>query len=244
MKLGIIGSSYSVGSHVNPATNKSDLVLPFEHWFDGIDVVNAACASKGTELYLNKVVYLKKHHGIDTLLMESVNNRSMLNTHTGPQSYDVIKHNENIDEMVCDVYRDSRSMFAYKRYLHQEMDYENYGTLAEYNIWKEFQMNIAAPVPMNEFWAITDMAQTIDLCKMLGINVITWANRWHMEEQPSFINAMQDQTYVKFGNEFNAYDYYSKKYDPDSIRCDSSHFTDAVNQEMVADFIMPALLNG
>jgi hypothetical protein len=87
------------------------------------------------------------------------------------------------------------------------------------------------------------MAQTIDLCKMLGIKVVTWANRWRMEERPSFSAAMQDQTYVKFGEEVNAYDYYSKKYDPDTIRCDSSHFTDAINAEMVKDFIMPALLD-
>ena len=89
MKLGIVGSSFSVGSHLNPATGKNDLALPFETWikkYSNIEVVNAACASKGTELYLNKVLYLKKQHNIDTLLMEIINNRSMLNFKTQTES--------------------------------------------------------------------------------------------------------------------------------------------------------------
>ena len=73
MKLGIVGSSYSVGSHKDSDTNVV-LAKPFESWFGDIDLINSACASKGTELYLNKVLYLKKQHNIDTLLMEVINN--------------------------------------------------------------------------------------------------------------------------------------------------------------------------
>jgi hypothetical protein len=243
MKLGIVGSSYSVGSHVNHDTGTHDLVLPFENWFKGIDVVNAACAGKGTELYLGKVMYLKKEHGIDTLLMESINNRSMLNVNTQLDAYKVIQKNDNIHDIINEVFKDSASIYPYKRYIHQEIDFQQFGSESEFNVWKEFQKNIASDSTMNEFWGLIDMAQTIDLCKLLDIKVVTWANRWHMEQLPSFKSVIQDQTYVKFGNELNAYDYYSKKYDPVSIRCDTAHFTDAINEEMVNDFIMPALLN-
>ena len=63
-RVGIIGSSYSVGAHHNFATGKNDLAAPFESWLykytNGIEFFNSACSSKGTELYLNKIVYLKK----------------------------------------------------------------------------------------------------------------------------------------------------------------------------------------
>ena len=65
MKVGIVGSSYSVGMHYNP-DGEDPLALPFEKWLyehtDGIEFFNSACAGKGSELYLNKLVYLKEKH--------------------------------------------------------------------------------------------------------------------------------------------------------------------------------------
>ena len=66
MKVGIVGSSYSVGCHHNYETGENNLALPFETWLEkyteGMQFFNSACAGKGTELYLNKVVYLKDQH--------------------------------------------------------------------------------------------------------------------------------------------------------------------------------------
>ena len=50
---------------------------------------NSACSGKGTELYLNKIVYLKEKYDIDGLIMELVNNRSMLNVKILPDMYKV-----------------------------------------------------------------------------------------------------------------------------------------------------------
>lgn len=244
MKLGIVGSSFSVGNHTNPITGKNDLALPFEIWikkYSNIEVINAACASKGTELYLNKVLYLKKQHSIDTLLMEVINNRSMLNFKTQIESYKVIWKENDIDNIIDNVFKDSRSMFEYQRYIHQDIDYNNFGTKQEYRHWKRFQESIAANCTMNEFWALIDMKQTVDLCELLGIKVVAWAKSWHMEQLPPFKSVIGDQIYVKFGNFMNAHDYYQNKYSNENILCDESHFTDTINEEMIKDFILPCL---
>ena len=101
-KIGILGSSFSVGSHHNPETGENNLALPFETWLykytSDMEFYNSACSGKGTELYLNKIVYLKKKYNIDTVLMELVNNRSMLNVKT--QEYD-------LDNITDELYKDS-----------------------------------------------------------------------------------------------------------------------------------------
>lgn len=243
MKLGIIGSSFSVGSQKDPDTNVV-LAKPFESWFGDLNIINSACAGKGTELYLNKVLYLKKQHNIDTLLMEVINNRSMLNVKTQMNSYKVIWEESNIDNIINDVYKNSSSMFKYQRYLHQDIDYKNFGTEKQFKIWKQYQESIAADYTMNEFWALCDIKQTIDLCKLLGIRVITWAYRWHMEQIPVFESVIKNAEYIKFDNSFNAYDYYENKYGKENIRCDLDHFNDEINEEMIRDFILPKLKKG
>ena len=55
---------------------------------------NSACAGKGTELYPNKIVYLKEKHNIDAVLMELVNNRSMLNFKCLPE--DIVRYKEQM----------------------------------------------------------------------------------------------------------------------------------------------------
>ena len=241
VKLGIVGSSYSVGRHHNPKTGGNDLALPFETWFDNIDVFNSACASKGTELYLSKVLYLKKQHNIDTLLLEVINNRSMLNVKTQTDSYKRIWKETNIDHIVNDVYKDSSSMFEYQRYIHQDIDYKNFGTEKQFKIWKQYQESIAADCTMNEFWALCDIKQTIDLCELLGITVVAWAHHWHMEQIPVFDSAVQDATYVKFPDYMNAHDYYVNMYGKDRVLCDSCHFNDNTNKHLIKDFLLPAL---
>jgi|SaaInl0LU_22_DNA_1037365.scaffolds.fasta_scaffold01525_8 hypothetical protein len=240
MKLGIVGSSYSVGSHRDSETNVV-LAKPFESWFGDIDLINSACASKGTELYLNKVLYLKKQHNIDTLLMEVINNRSMLNVKTQLNNYKVIWEESNVDNIINDVYKDSISMHRYQRCIHQEIDYTEFGTKKEYNLWKRFQESIAADGMMNEFWALIDMRHTIELCELLDIKVVAWANRWHMEKIPVFDSVIGNQTYIKFGDFMNAHDYYANKYDKENILCDYAHFKDEINKEMIEDFILPKI---
>lgn len=240
MKLGIVGSSFSVGSHRDSDTNVV-LAKPFESWFDDIDLINSACASKGTELYLNKVLYLKKQHNIDTLLMEVINNRSMLNVKTQMNSYKVIWEESNIDNIINDVFKDSQSMLKYQRYIHQEIDYTEFGSKSDYNTWKKFQESIAIDWTMNEFWALIDMKHTIELCELLNIKVVAWANRWHMEKIPVFNSVIGNQTYIKFGDFMNAHDYYANKYGKENILCDLAHFNDAINEEMIEDFILPKL---
>lgn len=241
MKLGIVGSSFSVGCHYNPKTGKSDLALPFESWFTDLDVINAACASKGTELYLNKILYLKQKHNIDTLLLELINNRSMLNFKTQLEEYKVIWKSDNIDDIINDVYKDSSSMYKYQRYLHQDVDYKKFGTEKNYKIWKSYQEQIAADCTANEFWALCDIKQSIDLCNLLNIKVITWAHHWHLEKIPVFSSVVKNAFHIKFPNHYNALDYYVSKYRKENVLCDSAHFNDATNKEMIEDFIIPAI---
>lgn len=243
LKLGIIGSSYSVGNHHNPVTGANDLAKPFESWIKGIEVVNAACASKGTELYLNKILYLKQSHNIDTLLLEVINNRSMHNFKTQLDNYKQIWKKDDIDTIINDVYKNSSSMYNYQRYLHQDIDYRQFGCEKEYKIWKKFQQQIAADCTANEFWALCDIKQAIDLCLMLDIKVVAWAHHWHMEQIPLFNSVIKNCKYIKFPGCYNAVDYYIQKYGKENVLCDSSHFNDSTNKEMITDFILPALNN-
>ena len=237
MKLGIVGSSYSVGSH-NTSSRKT---LPFETWFNSIDVFNTACASKGTELYLNKVMYLKKNHNIDALLLEVINNRSMLNVKTQTAQYKSIWNESDIDIIINDVYSDSSAMYMYQRYIHQDIDYKTFGTEKEFKTWKRFQESIAADCTMNEFWALCDIKQTIDLCNLLDIKVVAWAHHWHMEQIPVFDSVVKNAKYIKFPDYMNAHDYYVNMYGKEKVLCDSCHFNDATNKQLVQDFLLPAL---
>lgn len=242
MKIGIVGSSFSVGNHYNYVTQTNDLALPFETWFGDLDIVNAACASKGTELYLNKVVYLKKVHNIDTLLLEVINNRSMINFKTQLDEYKQIWTTNNIDDIINDVYKNSKSMYKYQRYLHQEINYQKFGTDKEYKRWKKFQEQIYADTTANEFWALCDIKQTIDLCNILNIKVVAWAHHWSMENIPVFSSVIKDAFYVKFPGFPNALEYYSNLFGKNNILCDHYHFNDMTNKHMIENFLKPALL--
>lgn len=228
MNIGILGSSFSVGCHTNPVTKQNDLALPFEHWLKKYlpehNFYNSACSGKGSELYLNKVVYLKKYYDIDAVLLELVNNRSMLNVKT--QEYDL----ENITD---ELYRDSSSIWNYVRAITQDIDYSKFAMPKHFDIWKEVQEQIAYNFNAFEFWGILDCKQTIELCDMLGIKVITWQKSFDFRE-----HIPHD---VDFGVA-NAHEYYANKYDDKSILCDHVHFKDEINDEMVRDFIAPKIL--
>jgi hypothetical protein len=242
MKLGIIGSSHSFGQHDDSTTKTK--TMPFEHWFVNIDVVNSACNARGTELYLNKVLYLKQHHNIDTLLLEVINNRSMLNFKTRSSSYEIIYRALDIDCILEDVYRDNESIAKHEEYIdNRKFNFKNFGSRGEYNVWKKFQTSIAADIAMNEFWAMCDIKQAIDLCKILNIRVVAWTHYWAMEQIPVFNSVIKDATYIKFPGAGCAFEYYKNKYGEKNIKCDHVHFNDKTNKEMVNDFILPALLN-
>lgn len=240
MKLGIVGSSFSYGKVVERGTQRC-LSSPLEVWFKDIDVINCAASSKGTELYLDKVIFLKKNYQIDTLLLESVNNRSMWNIKCTPESYKIIYHEDDIEKIISELYLTSDGIWKYQKFLTQPMEHQKFGSDDQYNNWLNFQTNMATYESVNEFWGMVDIAQTINLCNMLDIKVLLWANRWSMESLPSFNSVIKNHSYVKFGKYVNAYEYYKNKYGEKNILCDGIHFNDKTNEEMVNDFILPAL---
>lgn len=227
-RVGILGSSFSVGSHYNSDTGKNDLALPFETWLEkyipDVEFYNSACSGKGTELYLNKIVYLKKKYNIDAVLLELVNNRSMLNVKT--QEYDL----ENITD---ELYDNSSSIWDYIRAITQPIDYKKFTTAKEFVTWKDVQEQIAYSFNAFEFWGILDCKQTIELCEMLNIKVITWQKNFN------FKNHIPHD--VDFGTG-NAHEYYINKYNKERILCDHVHFNDDINEEMVRDFIAPKII--
>jgi len=230
-RVGILGSSFSVGCHHNPVTGENDLALPFETWLkkytDDIEFYNSACSGKGTELYLNKIVYLKKKYNIDAVLLELVNNRSMLNVKT--QDYDL---NNITDEL----YESSSSIWEYIRGITQPIDFKKFAWAKQFETWKEVQEQIAYRNNAFEFWGILDCKQAIELCEMLGIKVITWQKSFDFREHISHD--------VDFGCS-NAHEYYVKKYartEDRNILCDAVHFNDNTNEEMIRDFIAPKII--
>ena len=227
-RVGILGSSFSVGCHHNPKTGENNLALPFETWLykytDNVEFHNAACSGKGSELYLNKIVYLKKKYNIDMVLLELINNRSMLNVKS--QQYDL----NNISD---EIYESSSSIWDYVRGITQPIDYKSWCTKKEFDTWKNVQERIAYDNLAFEFWGILDCSQTIELCEMLDIKVITWQKSFDFRE-----HIPHD---VDFGTK-NAHEYYSSKYDSKSILCDPVHFNDKINEEMIRDFIAPKIV--
>lgn len=255
MRLGIVGSSYSTGRHHNPNSpyhwtapegDSHYLAQPFEKWFEGngIDIFNSAMPGKGTEHYVNNVIYLKKTHDIDTLLLEVVNNRSELNVKVRTNKYNKIYEATEINDVVQSVYHSGAGMYQHEAHLNTSfLEPLQFGTEKDQKCWKQYQLSIAASIPMNEFWSLVDIKQTIDLCKMLGIRVVAWNNRWNMQHLPVWDSVIKDIEYISFPNKQDAYNYYKNKYSDAKILCDVCHFNDATNKEMVDDFILPALLN-
>ena len=228
MNIGILGSSFSVGCHHNPKTGENNLAAPFESWLvkylPEYSYHNSACSGKGTELYLDKIVYLKEKHDVDFILMELVNNRSMLNVKS--QDYD-------LTNVSSDVYKDSASIWEHVRGITQPINYDTFGSKREFDIWKRVQEQIAYNENAFEFWGILDCQQVIKLCKMLNIGVITW--------QKSFDFREHIDTDVKFDEYPNAHEYYISRYSEEEILCDHVHFNDSINEEMIRDFIVPAI---
>ncbi len=244
-KVGIVGSSYSVGNHHNKETGENNLALPFETWLEkyttNMMFVNSACSSKGTELYLNKIVYLKEKHNIDVLLMELVNNRSELNFKCLTEPYLKIKHVTDMSIIEDDVYRNSASAYEFMRALTQDMEEEWFSkTRKTFQHWKETQEQMAANHMSPEFWGMLDVYQAIKLCKLLDIKVVTWHKSWDFYNYPGFKSMLQKSLYIDFDGT-NAHDYYTKKYPDKDITCDGNHFNDETNEEMIRDFIAPNL---
>lgn len=242
MRLGIVGSSYSVGRHVNG----DSVAMPFEDHIKkhipNIYIHNSAAASKGTELYLDKVVYLKREHDIDTLLLELVNNRRMLNILIDNEETEEITKTDDIRSLTNKVYNNSASIYAYQRYIHQQIDHAPI-VPSEFKNWKMVQEVLASGNNMNHMWAMIDCYQVINLCEMLNIRVVCWNNRWRFPELPSFQSLVNNVDYVQFPNHSCASDYYFDKYGKENVLFDESHFTDQINEEMVRDFICPVLKN-
>lgn len=244
-RVGILGSSYSVGSHHNKETGENDLALPFETWLEkyttNMKFFNSACSSKGTELYLNKIVYLKEKYNVDAILMELVNNRSMLNFKCLPEKYGRIETDTDMAKIEHDVYENSASAYWYLRSLTQDMEPNTFAkSNKDFDTWKETQWNIASTQNAMEFWGMLDIYQAIKLCNMLDIEVITWQKSWEFFKVSAFDSMKQKSLYIDF-NGMNAHDYYVNKYGKDKILCDHDHFNDFINEEMAKDFIAPTL---
>ena len=77
---------------------------------------------------------------------------------------------------------------------------------------------------------------------MLGIRCVLWAKTWEFTRYPSFRNMLQGAKLVEFPGYRNAHNYYEDKYGLKNILCDHCHFNDKINDEMVRDFIGPALM--
>lgn len=249
-KIGIIGSSYSTGRHHNYETGTNDLAKPFEDWFASAlpeaEIINSACAGKGTELYLNKIVYLKDKYDIDVILMELINHRSMMNIKSQEERYAEILHKQ-LPDIENDVYRSSASIWDYMRSSKEcrnQLDFSK--SMKHFNTWDEVQWGIASLKYATEFWAMLDIYQAIKLCKMLGIKVVTWHTYFEFpwEFKDTFDSMLQDAHFIKFGEYWNAFDYYYYNVfgeDRSKMLCDVTHFNDTAYEMLVNEFLAPEL---
>ena len=139
----------------------------------------------------------------------------------------------NLENITDELYENSSSIWEYIRGITQPIDFKKFTWASQFNTWKDVQEQIAYNFNAFEFWGILDCMQTIDLCKMLDIEVITWQKCFNFKDHIPHI--------VDFGCN-NADEYYIKKYDKKSILCDAVHFNDNINEEMVRDFIAPKII--
>jgi len=259
INVGIIGSSFSTGRYSNHQDH------PFEKFFtdqsnSNYNFYNLACGGKATEKYLQSIVYLKKTHNIDILLFEITRNRSCMN-YPISEWYSEKNKNKSFDDIKNALY-EPQGYYHFEKHLQHEDDpdwdkrpldrdlsWEDfakiYGFVSDLKTaqhWQKIMIEINANVYMRQMTTVIDVDATLNLCDLLGIKHVCW---YHNQFARIDLRCWQDVkkrlNLVKFNNFITARQYFEDKYPKQNILCDGVHFTTSIDQELVKDWLLPAV---
>lgn len=195
MKLGIIGSSYSTGNHVNfDGTHTPEFSENLhEHLVvqgaKDLEIYSYAQGGRGSEMYLHCLTHMKKMHDVDHVLVEIINDRS-------PLQIDIPETEELYTNL-----KDQRHAVLKRNGLKK---YQSHITEKD-RLWKYFgnkKMSIAAAnlgmilaedKLRFEWWYTFQIRQTIDLCKLLKIKATFWNCHGH---SPSSKDASKFEEFI------------------------------------------------
>lgn len=257
INIGIIGSSFSTG--------RDD--VRFEDWFIknssiGANYINLACGGKGSEKFLSSIIYLKKTYDIQCVLMELVHNRKNLNIDLSGI------YNQEIDDVTMNKFKQTRykkfgfhdfeshlqhddGIFSlwqtrpFDRNLDWSQQSKKLGIvspLKDVQKWHKFQLEIASNWKMKQINTLFDYDSVIDLCDLLNIKLYSWRHNKNNDFQ---LNAISDLipnlNVIHFGEYDTAQTYYERLYPDQQILHDGCHFINKMDQEMVINFLLPAV---
>ena len=76
MKIGIMGSSHSYGhNHYGTEQETENFVTTLNRYMPNYEFINTAISATGSERFFECLVYLKEHHNVKYILIESVEDR-------------------------------------------------------------------------------------------------------------------------------------------------------------------------
>jgi len=248
--LGIIGSSHSTGEHELANGNcTTKFETHFNKYLPNTKIVNCAQGGKGSELFLRNIVYLKEKYDIKHLLMEYMHDRSDINANISKLEntpefdgglYPIINKANTVDEILSMTIEYSH-MFNLQTFISDEFVGIFKNLQKKEKNWREIQMLIFSDENMRNYWSMVNIGLSLKLCKLLNIRVVCWQQKPHFDELPIFKDIVsQADRFVMFNNYTDARSFFSKKYGND-ILCDICHFKECIEEEMVRDFLIPAL---
>lgn len=251
--IGIIGSSHSTGMHY---LDNGKVTKPFtDHCYkhsNNKTFINCAHGGKGSELFLKHIVYLKDRYDIKKIFIELIHDRSDLNANISKEDeypkfegkeYKKIQTIDNFNDLYNNTVEYPSMHYLQTFTVELSSDYIFSKQLSKKERhWREIKSLIASDYNMRDYWSMINIGLSLKLCSMLGIKTVVWSQKSHFEDLPLFEEIKKSANHiVKFGEEYNAVGYYSKKYKEQSIFCDQCHLTESIEEEMIKDFLLPAL---
>lgn len=248
--VGIVGSSHSTGEHGladGSATVKID--EHFKKYLKNTKIINCAQGGKGSELFLRSIIYLKEKYDIKHLLMEFIHDRSDVNAN--------ISKLENIPEFGGGIYPAINTANTVDEILSMTIEYSHMYDLQTFisdnfvgifkdlqkkeKNWREIQMVISSDYNMRNYWSMVNIGLSLKLCKLLNIRVVGWQQGPQFDDLPIFKDIISTtDKFVMFDKYTNPKSFFNKKYGK-NILCDVCHFKESIEEEMVRDFLIPAL---
>lgn len=261
--IGIVGSSHSCGGHEisnkkyktlkNKTHTKFFTEMLNEHDDKNLNFINCAHAGKGTECFLENIIYLKTAYDISTLLIEVVDNRANQQIDIGKaieepapiissRKFNVINNSSLTPEELLS------NTFDFRKYHNVRANIETIGdfwlgnTLSKpAKTWKNVQRSIAGDINMINYWTAIDTILCLKLCKLLGIKTVAWSMYTPLDQLPIFKSIIQ---YADIWIDFNKYNqartFYLLTRGID-IYCDVNHVIEEVMEDMIKKFFLPSI---
>jgi hypothetical protein len=252
-RLGIVGSSYSNGSHtiLNPALpDVGGTCKPTEYFYNkhcNAELYNFSLPGRGSEEYYKSII--KAHDvGVDTIVLEMCTDRTnsivrMPKDHLIYNDCLNIADTKSLEDITTDINKLrqlTQSTSAYRSPLKSDLQWKPTIPGTHTILMPYIKFKILEDAHSVWFWTFEKIYFAIKLAKKLRINVCLWEHH-DIPACPlkdTVINYAE--SYVKIPK--GAGKYFNEKYGNQS-NCDGDHLSDMAQEELIRDFIIPELKN-